>query len=114
MRLTEAQEANLTGKRQTSNFKLFVGDDYSFELNNEEEKEEVIVVDEVAEIKVMLNGERIHLNNKKRYAVIDALDAANIDAMQAAGKDIIITVNGRKATFSTEIDEADKVEFSFS
>lgn len=100
-------------KKDTSSFKLIIGDDYSFNLN-EDEKVAPQVVDEVEEINVILNGETVKLNNKKRYAVIDALDGAGIDAMQAAGKDIIIKVNSDKASFSTEITNEDVVEFSFN
>lgn len=112
VRLTEEREANLGRRNETTNFKLFVGDEYSY-MDMKDEGNEV-ALDEISEIKVMLNGETIQLNNKKSYAVIDALDAANIDAMQAVGKDITIRVNGKKAAFSTVIEEADKLEFSFS
>ena len=106
-------ENQFINKKETSSFKLIIGDDYSFNLD-EPEKIESQVVDEVEEINVILNGETINLNNKKRYAVIDALDGAGIDAMQAAGKDIVIKVNSNKASFSTEITDEDVVEFSFS
>ena len=106
-------QAPFINKRETSSFKLFIGDDFTFNAK-EEEKIANEVVDEVQEIKVMINGETVNLNNKKSYAVIDALDAANIDAMQAVGKTIIITVNDMKASFATQINNDDVVEFSYN
>ena len=106
-------ESRFIDKRETSSFKLLVGDD--FEYNKaDEEKQNVNVVDEIEEINVIMNGETISLNNKKNYAVIDALDAAGIDALQAVGKEIIITVNGMNGSFSTTITNEDVVEFSYN
>lgn len=105
-------EDRFINKRESSSFKLLVGDD--FEYNHEEEIETKQVVDEIAEIRVLMNGETINLGNKKNYAVIDALDAAGIDALQAVGKDIVITVNGMNGSFSTSISDDDVVEFSYN
>ncbi len=105
-------EARFINKRENSSFKLLVGDD--FEYNTAEKVETKQVVDEIAEIRVLMNGETINLGNKKNYAVIDALDAAGIDALQAVGKDIIITVNGMNGSFSTSITDEDVVEFSYN
>ena len=105
-------EAKFINKRENSNFKFLVGDD--FEYNTEAETKTETVVDEIEEIRVIMNGETINLGNKKSYAVIDALDAAGIDALQAVGKDIIITVNGMNGSFSTSITNEDVVEFSYN
>ncbi|MBE5936268.1 MAG: hypothetical protein E7262_10900 [Lachnospiraceae bacterium] len=104
---------NFINNRETSTFKLLVGDDLEF---NKEVEEEVkpVVVDEAEEIRVIMNGETVCLSNKKSYAVIDALDAAGIDALQAVGKDIYITVNGMNGSFSTVISHDDVVEFSYN
>lgn len=90
---------------------LLVGDDYMY---SEDNMPTVSQIDEIEEINVMLNGERVHLNSKSYYAVIDALDAANVDAMQAAGKNIVITVNSEKASFATQISDKDEVVFVYN
>lgn len=90
---------------------MLVGDDYMY---SEDNMPTVSQVDEVEEISVILNGEQVHLNSKSYYAVIDALDAANVDAMEAAGKNIVITVNSEKASFSTQITDKDEVVFVYN
>lgn len=104
---------------------LLTGDDFddfiytTSESNDGEEtpvrlgKEIENKIDEVEEIKVMLNGEEICLANKSYYAVIDVLDAQNFDTSVLVGKNFSIKVNDQRGSFATQLCDNDVIEFTY-
>lgn len=99
---------------EDGNQELLTGDDFTvdLEMNADANLGEEVTneIDEIGEIKVMLNGEEVLLNNKKDYVVIDALDAQAFDTSILIGKSFSLKVNSEKANFATQICNNDVVE----
>ena len=110
---------------ENQNVELLTGDDFDdfiYTTSDTKDGEETQVrlgrevpdkVNEVEEIRVMLNGEEICLSNKSYYAVIDALDAQNFDTSVLVGNNFSIKVNEQTGSFATQICNNDVVEFTY-
>lgn len=93
---------------------LLTGDDFVIDAEMDSDvrvgEEITSEINEIDEIKVMLNGEEVSLRDKKDYVVIDALDAQSFDTASLIGRTFSIKVNSEKANFATQICDNDVVE----
>lgn len=61
-------------------------------------------------IKIKVNQTEVVLKGKSEYVFVDILDFYHFDFKEPKGKNIVMTLNGEKAEFSTTIKEADVIE----
>ncbi|MDE6636182.1 MAG: hypothetical protein K2K09_06205 [Lachnospiraceae bacterium] len=59
---------------------------------------------------VTVNGRAVTLSGKASYLFVDILDFYPFDTSSMGGRNLITTVNGEKAVFSTPISEGDIIE----
>lgn len=64
----------------------------------------------IHDITVLVNEQSVTLQNKENYIFVDILDFYPFDTSKVGGSMIVTTVNGLPATFTSEIQEGDRIE----
>lgn len=72
--------------------------------NKNEETKELLI------IKVIVNHTDVTLSGKAEYVFVDILDFYYFNIREPKGKDIVITLNGEKAEFTSRIKDNDIIE----
>lgn len=96
-------------KRDATDKKDVSGKKDALEKNNEQDiqgPDETNVIN----IYVTVNGRMVTLSGKTSYLFVDILDFYPFDTSSMGGRNLITTVNGEKAVFSTPISEGDIIE----
>lgn len=62
------------------------------------------------DIHVFVNGEDITLSNKSTYIFVDILDVYDFDPADGKGRQLVQTVNGINAEFTTRIHNGDEIQ----
>lgn len=65
-------------------------------------------------IKLTVNGNAVELSGKDKYIMVDVMDAIHFDVREMKGSDIVTNINGIKAEFSDEVNDADTIEIYWS
>ncbi|MGB8454391.1 MAG: cell division FtsA domain-containing protein [Anaerocolumna sp.] len=66
--------------------------------------------DEKKDLYVIINKEPIKLSGKNKYIFVDIFDFYAFDLTKAGGSELVITLNGEKADFTTPLQEKDIIE----
>ena len=64
----------------------------------------------LCDITISVNGQSVVLQNKENYIFVDILDFYPFDTTVAGGTELITTVNGMTASFTTKVKQGDKIE----
>lgn len=74
--------------------------------NNEIQKQ----INEINDLYVIINNEPVKLSNKTNYIFVDIFDFYPFDLTKAKGNELVRTLNGEQADFTSPLKEKDMIE----
>lgn len=105
--LPDAEEDNIPDEYKDSNTES--SDSTPVEVNLESDKS-IDKSGEPTDLSVIINNKPIKLTNKENYIFVDIFDFYPFDLTKVGGSELIITLNGEKADFTTPLQQNDVIE----
>jgi len=106
----EDADKNATSISSDNALAADVSDDVQKEVQNGAQNKASVTATTTDNIYVIINKQVVNLTGKSAYIFVDILDFYPFDTSKSGGKEVVMTINGNRATFMDSIKDGDIIE----